>query len=137
MAADASSRVDYLVPASLTMADPPCKNQVTNVPRRSADEVLPAPVAPEASGRCRRPMLRLAQQSIQLMNDIVSKVSEPGDTVRYTVDGAFANAQACLLSPNHRISIGDESSGEGVEGALQYVIDIFVLKVRKPKSDIV
>lgn len=101
--ADAMEHVYDFDATSLATSYPPCRNQVTKMPRLSADEVVPAHVHPDAFGASRLPMLRPEKNSIQMMKFFMNTFSKTGETVLDTFDATFGTAKLVLfLIPERR-----------------------------------
>lgn len=73
--ADEMECVDYLAATSIYTTNSSWPNNVTKVPRLSADQVVPATVHLDYSGPGRRPTLCPEQKSIQIMKYIVCTFS--------------------------------------------------------------
>ena len=107
------------------------KNTIDNVPGLSPNERIPHPTQ---SGP-----LRAEQKSVELLKELISRFSQPGDTVVDFIAGTFSTAIASFSLPKHRFFAGVEKDKECFQTARVHVEDQFAQNMSNPNfpTDIV
>ena len=79
--------------------------------------------------------LRPEQKSLPLLQELVSRFSQPGDIVTDMFAGTFSTAVACMSLPRHRVFVGCELDHDCFLQAKEDVIDKFALFASDPNRN--
>ena len=112
------------------------KNTIDNIPLLSPNEGL---FWPREDGKKRKGLVRPEQKSLQLLKELVSRFSQPGDKVVDFFAGSFSTAVACFSLPGTRKFVGCEKDNECFKLAQPFVQDRFAQCMTNPNhiTDIV
>ena len=100
------------------------KNTIDNVPGLATNERITHPAT-------QRP-LRAEQKSVELLKELISRYSQPGDTVVDFFGGTFSTAIAAFSLPQHRFFAGVELDKECLDIARNHAEDRFAQNMCNP-----
>ena len=99
---------------------PAYKNVLNNVPRLLPREQIRVPNP--GNGGTTTKALRPEQKSLDLLKELISRFSQPGDLVVDMFAGTFATALACLQLPKHRCFVGCEPDDGCFQVAFEHTV---------------
>ncbi len=107
------------------------KNSMDNVPRLAPHEGLLWP-RDRDSNSGRQGLVRPEQKALPLLQELVSRFSQPGDLVVDFFAGSFSTAVACFSVPQHRIFVGCEVEEDCYQLAKKHVVNTFAETMSDP-----